>query len=204
MSIELLRQFGLLAQGLDEWGDILVIVVMAVLWLVGALAKVLTGKKGAAQQRPTQGPATQPAAQRETWQQRLARKAREIQRAAEGERESVQRPARTQTPRPRPTGKITVRTDQKGDSVMVYQQALRQHEARDAVIAASPQAGRKPPTTREPIDASSVPTTPALGFQPSIVLDYGDPDALKKAILHCEILGKPLALRESSDDAFPF
>jgi hypothetical protein len=34
------------------------------------------------------------------------------------------------------------------------------------------------------------------------VVDYGDPDALKKAILQYEILGKPLALRDPSE-GFP-
>ena len=36
------------------------------------------------------------------------------------------------------------------------------------------------------------------GFEPAAVIDYSDPDALKKAILHYEILGKPLALRDEA------
>jgi len=39
----------------------------------------------------------------------------------------------------------------------------------------------------------------SAGFEPDALIDYSDPDALKKAILHYEILGKPLALREASD-----
>lgn len=86
-----------LGQDLDQWGDILVIAVMAVLWLIGGLAKVITSKKRTGQQRPQEG-AAKPQRQRATWQERLARKAEEMQRAAEtGSRKSEQQArARTQ------------------------------------------------------------------------------------------------------------
>jgi hypothetical protein len=44
----------------------------------------------------------------------------------------------------------------------------------------------------------------SAGFQPAAVIDYSDPDALKKAILHYEILGKPIALRDASDEPSSF
>ncbi len=46
------------------------------------------------------------------------------------------------------------------------------------------------------------PQTSDAGPQAVGVVDYGDPDALKKAILQYEILGKPLALRDPSE-GFP-
>jgi len=74
----LLSQLGLLAQrGRDtnEWVNVLFVVVVAVLYAVGALIK---GAGAKAQKREGQG---QPAQrQRETWLQRLARKAEEMQR----------------------------------------------------------------------------------------------------------------------------
>lgn len=44
------------------------------------------------------------------------------------------------------------------------------------------------------ISAQKPPTEPAL--QALLDLDYADPEELKRAILHYEILGKPLSLRE--------
>jgi hypothetical protein len=219
--MELARQLDLLAQGSDINGDVLVLVVMAILWLVGGLAKVLSSKKGTGQQSPKGGSATQASVQRETWQQRLARKAREMQQAAETERKKMEQGARaqTQTAKPRPSqspspppGRVAVRTDQKGDSVMVYQQpaikqeqqAARQREAKEAILAAGQQAAKESPRPLESNAAPSEPTTPSLGFQPSAIIDYNDPDALKKAVLHYEILSKPLALREPHDEASSF
>jgi len=42
------------------------------------------------------------------------------------------------------------------------------------------------------------------GFEPAVIIDYDDPDALKKAILHYEILGKPLALRDMPEPSTTF
>jgi hypothetical protein len=42
------------------------------------------------------------------------------------------------------------------------------------------------------------------GLVDAAVIDYSDPDALKKAILHYEILGKPLALRDESAQGSAF
>jgi len=50
--------------------------------------------------------------------------------------------------------------------------------------------------------AVSAPETaeePEAGYAAEMLFDYGEPDELKKAILHYEILGKPLALRGPSE-----
>lgn len=242
MPAELAVQLDWLAQGpnLEDWGDVLVIAIMALLWLAGALAKVLTSRKGSQQE----GQAHPQARKRETWQERLARKAQEMQRAAEAKGRQLEQEARarTQTARPSPpAGKITVRTDQKGDSVMVYerpagepqtqrqQQAARQRSARQAIQAAGKRAATvpavepqieiggpgyepalegmtgvlgEPPESLVPAAVrSEASREPAGGFHLGAIIDYSDPDALRKAILHYEILGKPIALREPQDDA---
>jgi len=226
LLIELAGQFDLLAQGqgLDQWGDIIILLVMAALWLAGALAKVLTGKKRAGQQQPDQSrPAAPVAAQRESWQQRLVRKAKEIQEAAEAERRKMEQEtqARSQPARPRPSparspsplgGEVAVRTDRKGDSVMVYQppainkerEIARQREARDAILAVSQQPLMEPSIPLEPLRPSAELIGPSSDLQPWTLIDYSDPDALKKAILHYEILGKPLALRDPPGDLAAF
>ncbi len=231
---------------MEDWIDILFIAVVALLWLVGGLVKAM-GRKGPARQKQPEGLAREQRRPRETWQQRLMRKAEELQRAAEAkgrqatERARVreraeQRPRRPQQP---PGGRITVRTGERGESIMVYerpapepsaeraQQATRQKEAREAVTAAGRQATAPAPEidlkvktgrpTFEPIvegltDVMRGPEKPiepgvqrpetareSVGFPVASVIDYRDPDALKKAILHYEILGKPLALRDLSE-----
>lgn len=62
---------------------------------------------------------------------------------------------------------------------------------------------REPPGPLEPDTMRLRPAEPA-GFQPATIIDSGDPDALMTAILHYEILGKPLALRESYDEPSSF
>jgi hypothetical protein len=53
-----------------------------------------------------------------------------------------------------------------------------------------------PPEPLRPRGRPPVARDRAKGFEVKALIDYGDPDALKKAILHYEILGRPLALRD--------
>lgn len=243
-----IRQFAVWAQGsgMEDWIDILFIAVMALLWLVGGLVKAM-GRKGSARQKQPEGLAREQRRPRETWQQRLMRKAEELQRMAEAKGRQATERARVrerteQGPRRRPQppgGRITVRADERGQSIMVYerptpepsteraQHAARQKEARAAVVAAGRQATAPAPEidlkvetgrpTFEPIlegltDVMREPPKPvelgvqrpetareSVGFPAASVIDYRDPDALKKAILHYEILGKPVALRDLSE-----
>jgi hypothetical protein len=39
---------------------------------------------------------------------------------------------------------------------------------------------------------------PGADYLPEILSDYADPDELRRAILHYEILGRPLSLRDPS------
>jgi len=239
----LLSQLGLLAQrgrDTDEWVNVLFVVVVAVLYAVGALIKGVSakGQKRQGQSPPTQG-------QRETWQQRLVRKAQEVQRAAEagtkqaaagmrrlaeetGEQKAKSSPTGARPGSPR-QGRLSTRPGRGGQSILVYEQgspeaaserqqrAARLRRARE--LAAEQKRPRQPqpavtprrpeePSAIEPIaevidDMGLEPARPLTRAQrqpakvPALpIIDYTDPDALKKAILHYEILGKPLALRD--------
>ena len=239
-------QFGLLAQGtgFEDWANILFVAVMAVLWLVGALIKTVS-KKGSPREQAEQADA--PKERRrpgETWQARLVRKAEEMQRRIEEEaglREPSKptrpaRPAAGRSPQA-PSGKVTVRPGQRGESILVYERpqpqpstqrehhAARQREAQQAVAAAGQSAATQGPPVKAPVDmgvsrlepvmedlshlVAEPPTPPEPGAPPrkapreaagldwATVIDYGDPDALRKVVLHYEILGSPLALRDT-------
>jgi hypothetical protein len=62
----------------------------------------------------------------------------------------------------------------------------------------------EPPGPLKPGEVQQGPSRDTGGFEPTAVIDYSDPDALKKAILHYEILAKPLALRDESAQASVF
>lgn len=233
-------QFGLLAQeGLGDWANILFILAMAILWLLAGLVKTI-GKKGPAQRSPeSEGSPGRQGRQAESWQQRLARRAQELQRRLEQEA-GMREPGKSEPPAPRPAsapgGKITVRTDARGESIMVYERPQPQPPAqreppakrRRQVILTGGQPSVTPafePIRREtpqlaaesllPMMAESPqpPESPetrlaaphkSTGFEPEAIIDYTDPDALKKAILHYEILGRPIALRDTPDQTSPF
>ncbi len=247
-------QLGSLAQGtsFDDWANILFILVMAVLWLLGALVKAISKKSSPPAQAQHEGSPKERRKTGETWQERLARKAEEMQRRIEeqaGLREpgTPTRPAR---PAPRrapqaPGGKITIRSDSKGESVLVYEpalsqssterehQAARQREAQQAVASAGQYAAKQVPPVEMPIGVSVPKLEPAMknpsaamaeppkplepgempqrpargepaGFEVAALIDYSDPDALKKAVLHYEILGRPLGLRDTPDQTSIF
>jgi len=217
----------------DHWVNFLILVVMAILWLFGSLIKALSKKKS-----PQARPDGLAGAQRETWQQRLARKAEEIQRAAEERIRRMEERAdvRERAEQP-PRGKLTARSGRGGESILVYEQAesradstreqhaARQREAKEAVAVAGRSATVTPmgpkletmgldfqPTGEEPADVMLHPPQPLergkedpearrepIGYEPGAIIDYADPDALKKAILHYEILGKSVGLRDPFD-----
>lgn len=217
MLMEPMRHFDLLAQGSGDWENIIFLVIVGFFWLAGALAKVLAARKGAARQQRPGRPTPQTARPRETWQQRLARKAQEMHQAAQTERQRLEEQTRERMPQtqPRPAGEISIRTDAAGDSVMVYQppadtkrqQPARQQQAREAIPPARRQVAvesPKPPGPRQVTVSPAVSPPGASDLHPLAIVDFDDPDALKKAVLHYEILGRPLALRDLSREAAEF
>ena len=240
----IVAQLGVLARGpnLENWTDLLVVVVMAVLWLAAGLVKAISKKKSGQQDEQAGMARQQQRPPRESWQVRLARKAEEMQRAIEqGERPRSAPAPVARSPQP-PASRITIRQDPRGESIMVYEraeppavqpaaqrehQAARQRQAGEAVAAAG-RAARKEPAPVEPkVEIKSAVLEPIAGGLPDIaleprqpsepdkqktevsreaaglesatLLDSSDSDAIRKAILHYEILGVPLALREPFD-----
>jgi hypothetical protein len=56
-----------------------------------------------------------------------------------------------------------------------------------------------PSTARNAVRLSPSEETLSTAYLPGLLSDYSDPDQLRRAILHYEILGKPMALREPPD-----
>lgn len=226
--MESIAQFALpiLAAGFEDWGDLLFIIVIMVFSAIGGLVKSISAKKSQQQGGRASTSSPGPPQRMETWQQRLARKAQQVQRAMEAKYAETQQrpPGEPSSGAQAPPGKLSVRTKRGGESIMVYeqargesiaeQQAARQRQAREAVaLARRREAERTIPARRSresgaatmpaaPVERSiytagqaQAPAEPADSLAPPII-DYDDPEALKRAILQLEILGRPLALRD--------
>jgi len=176
-----------------EWINILVFIVLGLFWLIGGLVKNLTPKKDRRQGGKAVSKTARPSPparnrnlghDRETWGQRLARKAEKIQaaaaeRAREIERQVQGQPARSKTG-PRRVLKPTDRppTQEEGTAAQPGPE-----EPAELV-----------PDLAMPLKVANMARTEDQ--QPAVTIDLTDPKLLREAILHYEILGKPLALRE--------
>jgi FtsZ-interacting cell division protein ZipA len=212
-----------LGQGSDieSWMDILVLVVVAVIYGLGALIKATRSRKsqeqkatareqqsGRAQRKPSKGG-------KGLFDEFIT----EIKKAAEQ--------ARTGT-ETRPTGQTP--TQKKAQSRAVLQKyaakTKQQHTAQPKRPPAQPAVSKAEGQVRYDFDKlgdmnkairvapdistrfsglSGKPKPPADEAEESmhlsqVLADYEDPEQLRTAILHYEILGKPLALRDPSPD----
>jgi hypothetical protein len=219
LMTEPIWQFRLLAQGGDAegWMNILFIVVVAVIWAIGGIVKAAGANRKNRQQQEKRLPEQDPPKQ-ETLLGKLAKKAEEFQRAVELQaKQATERPRQPEGPgqKPRPAaGRVAVRTGRAGQSVLVYERqppsaaVQRKSEVQSRTSAPRPDRRRERSTT-----AGSAPTRPKTSVVAqkatparvsALLADYSDADALKRAVLHSEILGKPLALRDPLEQSRHF
>jgi len=214
--------------------DILFWVVIAVVWAIGGIIKAAAaGRKNRKGQSASDKPAKQ-----ENFLERLAKKAEQLQRAAEAQgRHRKQRAGHPepQGQKPRPAepskpapGRVTVRTGRGGQSVLIYErqpspQPVQQERQRPSRPPA-PRADRRRRPKARPVAPSPPREMPAVAPAPkraavarsitpgytsvtaggALGADYRDTEALRRAILSMEILGKPLALRDPSEQKSQF
>ena len=197
---ELLEQIILAARrrDTDSWMNILVVVVIAVVYGLSAIFKAKTRKPQGQDEGKSALP--KPGSRLKEIAERFQRELSELsgdrvqeppQRADRPQKESFQQARR-------PGGPIPGRP---------YRPGVQQPRPK---VAAAPRAVEKfAPETEQP--SGFAPLEP-LGGQlgafpaempeaehlPEILSDYADPDELRRAILHYEILGRPLSLRDPS------
>jgi len=209
-----LAQIIVIARGDEGWMNILVLVVLAVVYGLGALIRS-KGKKAEdqAQKQQTRKPQRKPSAGGGGLLEQLFR---EIQQAAEGKPTRETRPsgqaARRQTGRPQAAvGKYTAQTKQA-------------NRVQPITAPAKPKLSKPIPQVQTDIDKLSeldtgIQTLPEIStkvvglpgkrkrmpaeaagskYLSEVLADFTDPEDLRMAILHYEILCKPLALRDPS------
>jgi len=188
----------------DGWMNILVIVVMAVIWIIGGIVKAMKANS-ADKQQPSRAPSREPPAHGRAGQQQMPGRP---ERPVGPVQRSVQ-----------PSGVKKNRTT-LGD----LREAARKFAA-EAEQAFQPQTRRPAPSKpklapkrslgpnvapakalpiepvvplRRQVHDKQAPATEAAPIQylSDLLSDYRDPMKLRRAILHYEILGPPLSLRD--------
>ncbi|UCC98329.1 MAG: hypothetical protein JSW66_00250 [Phycisphaerales bacterium] len=186
----------------EKWMNILFVVVLAVFWALGGILKARTGKtKSRDAMQPPRKPVHGPAAQSRAAQERLLKAP---QRPAGGKESQPHRPARTRLAEWRVAAqKLAAEAEQAfRDQIQQPEQTperpVRRPKSPPKVVDAS-----QSPATSSAIPHAAELSPPAetlpSAYLPGLLSDYTDPDQLRRAILHYEILGKPLSLRESPD-----
>ena len=188
----------------EGWMNILIVIVLAVFWAIGGIIKAKAKKPGGRdEQLPGKPVRKPPVHSREAREQML----RQLQRPVG--------PAKGQRQQPRPA------TQQPRMKFADLQAAVRKF-AVEAEQAFQPQSGQKTPELEPPLTEPKIPPEtvelpeptgasikrlhdkrasepeqmPESEYLSELLTDYADPEELRRAILHYEILGKPLSLRD--------
>ncbi len=202
--MNLLTQIILAARNRDSegigWMRILIFVVMGVLWALGGIAKARANK--ADQQdndQPSRKPGFKPPPKAPKTSYQKVQSPLISRPAHEHPRPQI-RPPHREVMRPQPAArKFTTKKEQVNRP-----QASEASELSPLSPQLQPDLEKFPEFTSESVKklgdkriAIAAETTQAK-YLAEILSDYADPDNLRRAILHYEILGKPLSLRPSS------
>ena len=203
----LLDQLILAQRGPDDgWMNILFVIVLAVFWMLSGIVKAMKSKSDEGQQT-RQAPSRKPTAP--------GRGAQQIS-------QRLQRPAGP----PKPAGQTSGVPKKRSTLAELREAARRFAAEAEQSFQGNQQAPKPKPASRPPEQVKATPkpqiyreTTPEVkpfvapvtvtsgrkdvfAKMPvsqqlsNLVSDYADPEKLRKAILHYEILGPPLSLRD--------
>jgi len=212
---ELLTQIILAARNQDgkSWTNILFIVGLAVFWVIGGILKARANKKQKDEEQLTRKPGLAPSDRAGV---------REHKAVEKTPYEQVQRPtARTpyrREPQPqiqpprrkiaRPQLFVQKFVTEKAQAAPLETIELLEEpklppptpqvEPKFEELGELPEFTAKTAKELGDIRVRTPAETPQARYLAEILLDYSDPDDLRRAILHYEILGRPLSLRDPS------
>ena len=184
----------------EKWMNILIVVVLAAFWGIANLIKAKKAQQAGKEEQPGRRPGQKPSPAIRALRERLLQ-----QRAHARPAGPVRGPQYKPQARPRLSPAVRPQPAVKGQPIRVPIAAPP--EKLSPLGATEIEASLKalPEPISKPIESLGEEHGPLLQEQPeqeSIVeslLDYEDPDELRRAILHYEILGKPLSLRGSGE-----
>ena len=185
-------------RGAQGWMQILVFVFLAVVYALGSILKARSDKVEQEKLHGRKPPPIPPERGRELQKQPLREAGRPIERAERTEYRPQVQPAPRKVMRPTPAAEEqrTLRQPLKALEVPEFSFESRQLETG---IEELPDYTSK---TRQRLKAERLglaAKAPKVEDVSEPVLDYADMDALRRAILHYEIIGRPLSLRDPSE-----
>jgi hypothetical protein len=205
---EILEQIILVARRSRDtkgWGNIIFIVFLALFWVGSAIFKLKAKKdeEGRMGEKQLSGkPGDKPPAGT-TKEGPFQKIRRAIEAEVQKQRQLQTQQAQRKVVRPQPAARTVVPETESATRVSASKPAV---EAR--LTRPTPQLGPEiqelPEFTVKSVKKlkdkhiSAPSEIPQAKHLTEILSDYSDPDELKRAILHYEILGRPLALRGSS------
>jgi len=221
----LLAQLILAARDKDveSWTNILFIMALAAFYVIGSILKARANKQQKLEQEepgrrpPEESTQRAPRAFKQTPYQQAQRRvghAPKIQPSPQVAKPQAQ-PPRRKIVRPQPAGrKSSIKTEQAIELPTL--EALETPKVSPPISQLQVDLEELPEftveTVKKDIRLSSVAVealgakrigiageTPQTKYLAEILLDYDDPEKLRRAILHYEILGKPLSLRGPSE-----
>jgi hypothetical protein len=158
------------------WMQIVVFVILAIFYAVGSIIKARANKTAPKGKEQTpRKPARKPP--ESSIEIQLLKQLWRPERPTP----SSQRRSQVAKPQVRPSGRKVARPQPAGMAMLESQVAKTQ--------VAGPQVQPK-------VEVAAPAETPPAEYLSGILSDYDDPEKLRRAILHYEILGKPLSLRE--------
>jgi len=184
----------------DGWMNILVVVVMAAIWIVGGIIKATKAKSGEKQQ-PSRAASRKPPAQSRGGQQQMPGRTQRPTRPA-------QRPEQLSGATKRRTTLADLREAARkfaADAEQAFQvQTTKPTPAPPAEPASKPRIRLETTPHIEPVvapikgfaDKQAAAEMPPTQHLSDLLSDYANADKLRRAILHYEILGPPLSLRD--------
>jgi len=157
----------------EKWSNILLVVVLAVFWAVAGLIKAKKAQQQGEEEQPGRTPEHKPAAALGALRKKLLQQSARLAGPVPGARHRPQARQRLLT-------------------------AVGTKPAAGSRLGTEPEAVPEP--VNKPIEElqdyrPSPAEKPGPEFSPVFLPAYDDPEQLRRAILHYEILGKPLSLR---------
>jgi len=198
MNYELLIISAILSSSGDDipWQQLLVFIVLAVIWAIGGIIKAGAKKLESKQQaQPPRREPPQPSGQQIAPSRRLPSRPSQQQ-----PRTQIQPPRRKVMRPETAVRKLAAKTAQA-----VYLESIEELKSSIPSLQVQPDFNELPEFTGKAVEKlkDKFVSAPAEISKPQYLaelsLDYADPDKLRRAILHYEILGKPLSLRSPSE-----
>lgn len=179
----------------SSWVQILFFVILSVFWALGSIIKAKsnkTAKKGKEQTplKPERKPKELTVDLRILKQLFGLPEEESISQPSSEEAEPRASKTRITRPQVRPIGRKVVRPVTKRSAIT----KPRPEERKTSIEVPKIDISQTKP--------SELVETPQVKYLSEILSDYENPESLRRAILHYEILGKPISLRESTEHLF--